>query len=209
MPQSAFQTFVGPTGATGSDGLDGLEGPPGPTGSTGPKPAGQIWLSAAGMWPSNTSGANAATLYETTTNLVDFYGLGFPDAVTSYAQANLLMPSDYNGGTVTASFVWTIGPAATAMTGAVTWGLQWNCAGNSSNIDVAFGTGQEVTQNYASAATGAFQMISSATASITASGSPAASNLADWRVYRRAAATADTQTTVAQLIGVMINYTRA
>jgi hypothetical protein len=161
------------------------------------------------MWPSNTSGANAATLFETTTNLQDFYGLGFADAVSSYAQGNLMMPSDYDGGTVTASFVWTLGTAATAGTGAVTWGLQWNQYSSGENIDAAWGTGQEVTQNYQSAATAAFIMISSATSAITTGGATgAASQPAFFRTYRRGAATADTQTSVAQLIGVMVNYTR-
>lgn len=163
------------------------------------------------MWPSNTSGANSATLYETTTNLQDFYGLGFPDGSTTYAQANLQMPSDYDGGTVTATVRWTIGPAATAMTGAVTWGVQWNQYGTNKQIDATWGTAQEVTTNYPSAATGAMTAGgATATSAITNGGTTgAASQLAFFRVYRRGAATADTQTTVAQLLGVMISYTRA
>jgi hypothetical protein len=162
------------------------------------------------MWPSNTSGATPASLFETTTNLQDFYGLSFPDASTTYAQANLMMPSDYDGGTVTATVVWTIGPAATAMTGAVTWGVQWNQYSNGENIDATWGTAQEVNQNYQSASTGAMLMTSSATSAITTGGATgAASQPAFFRVYRRGAATADTQTTVAQLVGVMVAYTRA
>jgi hypothetical protein len=210
--------FTGPSGQDGLDGLDGQKGstgatgPTGATGATGPtgsKPAGQIWLSGAGMWGSNTSGAAAVTLNETTTNLQDYYTLGFVDAVTSYAQGNLMLPSDYDGGTVTATFVWTIGVAATASTGAVTWGAQWNQYSSGRTLDQTWGTGQEVTQNYQSAATGAFEMTTSATSAITTGGvTGAASNLALFRVYRRAAATADTLTVSAGLIGVMIAYTR-
>jgi hypothetical protein len=162
------------------------------------------------MWPSNTSGAVAATLFETTTNLQDFLTLGFPDAVTSYAQGNLQLPSDYDGGTVTATFTWTIGTAATAMTGAVVWTCQFNQYSTDRTLDQAWGTGQDATDNYGSAATGAFVSISSATPAITTGGvTGAASNFAMFRISRRGAATADTQTTVAQLLGVTINYTRA
>jgi hypothetical protein len=161
------------------------------------------------MWPSNTSGAVSPTLFETTTNLQDFYGMGFIDGSTTYCQGNLMMPSDYDGGTVTATFVWTIGPSATATTGAVTWGAQWNQYSNGENIDATWGTGQEVTQNYQSASTGAMLMTSSASSAITTGGATgAASQPAFFRIYRRAAATADTQTTVAQLVGCMIAYTR-
>lgn len=160
------------------------------------------------MWPSNTSGAVAPAITETTTNLQDYYGLGFVDAATSYAQANLMMPSDYNGGTVTATFVWTIG-GATASTGAVTWGAQWNQYTDSRTLDQVWGTAQEVTENYGSAATGSFAMITSATSAITTGGvTGAASTLALFRVYRRGGATADTQAATANLIGVMIAYTR-
>ncbi len=159
------------------------------------------------MWASNTSGAVAAAITETATNLQDYYGLGFVDAVTSYAQGNLLLPSDYDGGTVTATFVWT--QATSGTTGAVTWGAQFNQYSSGRTLDQTWGTGQEVTQNYQSAATGSFVMITSATSAMTTGGvTGAASNLALFRVYRRGAATADTQTTQANLIGVMIAYTR-
>jgi hypothetical protein len=161
------------------------------------------------MWGSNTSGAAAATLNETTTNLQDYYTLGFPDGASSYAQANLMMPSDYDGGTITATFEWTIAVAATASTGAVTWGLAWNQYVSGRTIDQAWGTAQEVTQNYQSASTGAFDMVTSATSAITNGGvTGAASQPAFFRVYRRPAATGDTLAVSAGLIGVMISYTR-
>jgi hypothetical protein len=162
------------------------------------------------MWPSNTSGASALTLEESTTNLQDWYSLGFVDGSTTYCQVQCMMPSDYNGGTITATFDWALSKNATASTGAVTWGAQFNLYSDARNIDVAWGTAQEVTQNYASAATGGFVDVTSATSAITNGGvTGAASTLAFFRFYRRGAATADTQTSVARLIGVMIAYTRA
>ncbi len=161
------------------------------------------------MWGSNTSGAVAATLTETTTNLQDYYTLGFPDAVTSYAQANLLMPSDYDGGTITATFAWTIAPAATAATAGVQWGCAWNQYSDARTVDQAWGTAQEVTDSYGSSATGGFYTQTAATAAITNGGvTGAASNWAAFRVYRRPAATGDTLAVSAGLIGVMLAYTR-
>jgi hypothetical protein len=199
---------TGPTGATGATGVTGITGITGITGPTGTV-AGSLYISAGGLLPSNTSGAVQSSI-ETTTNLQNVATMSYADAVTSYAQANIVMPPDYDGGTITAVFDWTIAVAATAATGGVVWGLQWNQYADARNLDVAWGTAQEVTDNYNSAATGAFNNASAASAAITAGGTTgAASQLAVFRVYRRGAATADTLTVSARLIGVTIAYTRA
>lgn len=159
------------------------------------------------MWPSNTSGAVAPAITEVATNLQDYYSIAFDAATNTYAQANLMMPTDYDGGTVTATFVWTA--TTSAATGAVTWAAQWNQYGDNKNLDATWGTAQEVTDTYVNATTGSFNYISSATAAITPGGTTgAASQLALFRIYRRGANTADTLTTSAQLIGAMIAYTR-
>jgi hypothetical protein len=87
--------------------------------------------------------------------------------------------------------------------------MQWNQYADARTIDATWGTSQEVTDNYASAATGSFNNVSAATSAITNGGTTgAASQLALFRVFRRAAATADTFAVTVDLIGVMVAYTR-
>lgn len=198
---------TGPAGATGPTGPTGagVTGATGPTGVTGPKPSGQLFLSAAGMWPSITSGMAVNTQVESATNLNDLYFLDASDSSSKlYCQGLVAMPSDWNAGTVTANVYWT---ANSTSTNSVVWGVAGVDYADGSTIDAAFGTAQEVTQ--ANTATANQVHISTATAAITIAGTPAAGNLVLYRVYRDSANVSDTLAATARLIGVMINFTRA
>lgn len=178
-------------------------GAKGDTGATGPAPAGQIFLSAAGGWPSTTSGCASNALMESVTNKVNTWSLDFDPASVEYAEFTVAMPSDWNGGTVTATFYWK---ANDATTNAVVWCLQGRSFADGSAIDQAFGTVQCATDANASTA---YQLrISAATSAITLAGSPAANQLVQFRVYRNATDGSDTLTVDAQLMGIMVSFTR-
>jgi hypothetical protein len=113
------------------------------------------------------------------------------------------MPSDYNGGTITAVFYWM---SNNASTNSVVWGFQGRAYADSDLIDQAFGTAQTVTD--ANQATRDVN-ISAATAAITLGGTPAASNFVQFRCYRDGAAGGDTLAAVAELLAIRITYTRA
>jgi hypothetical protein len=198
---------TGPIGATGPTGIDGATGPTGVTGVTGPtgaKPAGQLFLTAAGMWPSTTSGMATNAKTESSTNKVNIYSLDASDSGGKlYAEATVAMPSDWDGGTVTAAFYWT---AAGTSTNAVVWGLQGRSYGDSETIDQAYGTAGEVSDAHTSTALQV--QITSATSAITLAGTPAAGELVNFRVYRDSANGSDTLAATALLLGVMVNYTR-
>jgi hypothetical protein len=156
------------------------------------------------MWPSTTNGAAANAKVDTGTNDVDMYMLDFADGATKlYAQATVAMPSDWNGGTVTAEFFWT---ANSTSTNGVLWGCAGRSYGNFETIDQAFGTEQTVQD--ALNGTANQVAISAATSAITLAGTPAAGELVQFRVSRDPASGSDTLAATARLLGVMITFTR-
>jgi hypothetical protein len=114
----------------------------------------------------------------------------------------MAMPSDYNGGTVTAVFYWL---STSASTNSVVWGLAGRSYGDNEAIDQAYGTAVEVTDANNAANT---VNISAATAAITLAGTPAASEYVQFRAYRLGSGS-DTLAATARLISVRITYTRS
>ena len=119
-------------------------------------------------------------------------------------QWTVVMPSDYNGGTVTANFYWACDNVST---GTCRWALQGRAFGDNEAIDAAWGTEQEVddannAQNYLN--------ISGATPAITLAGTPAASEMVQFRAFRNADHANDTLNSIdARLIAVKVTFTRS
>jgi len=113
------------------------------------------------------------------------------------------MPSDYDGGTITAQFYWL---ADTTSTNSVVWGLAARAYADADLFDQAFGTAQEATD----ANTGQLDVnISPLTPAITIGGTPAASNFVVFRAYRNPVAGGDNLAATALLLAVRVTYTRA
>jgi hypothetical protein len=160
-------------------------------------------LTSAGGWPSTTNGCAAAQQIEYGTNDVDVFVLDFDPDTDEFAQWSVVMPSDYDGGTVTAVFYWL---ANSASTNSVVWALQGRSYADSDAIDQAWGTAQTVTdannaQNDVN--------ISSATAAITLNGGPAASELVQFRAYRDADNGSDNLAADARLVSIRVTFTRS
>jgi hypothetical protein len=160
----------------------------------------QLFLTAAGGWPSSTSGCAVAEQTETTTNKVNFWGMRFSPTTTQYCEWGFVMPSHYDGGTITATFYW-MHPATTTNFG-VTWGLQGFCLANDGSMESAFGTAQEVSDT---GGTTDDDYISSATSAITITNA-AASTYIQLRAYRDPDDASDTLAVDAKLLGVMVKY---
>ena len=175
----------------------------GPTGATGSKPAGQFWIGAAGMWPSLTSGCKVNSQVEMASNKENFYTLDFVDGSTTYCEGSVMMPSDYDGGTITVTFEWF---ANDVTNNAVVWQAEGIIYGDGDALDAAYGTPQTVTD--ANASTANQNRISAATAALTFAGTPAASKLAQFRFARLGSNGSDSLTADARLLGVMISFTR-
>jgi hypothetical protein len=156
------------------------------------------------MWPSTTNGAATNAKVESATNKQNVYVLDFADGATKLlAEATVAMPSDWDGGTVTAQFYWLTNGTST---NGVLWGCQGRSYGDSETLDQAFGTEVTVVDN--GTATANQVLISSATAAITLAGTPAAGELVQFRVSRDPTSGSDTLAQTARLLGVMVAYTR-
>lgn len=112
------------------------------------------------------------------------------------------MPSDYDGGTITAIFYWTYATGSGAET--VEWNIMGRSYANDEAIDQAWGTEQDVSD--AAIAAGDVH-ISAATSACTLAGTPAASELVQFRVYRDVSG--DNLAGDARLLGAMITFGRS
>jgi len=164
----------------------------GPGGST------NLWIPSSEMIPRVTTGCSINSL-ETTTNDVNYDILEFDAATAQYAQFALVMPTNWNAGTVTFKPHWT----AASGSGDVIWGLQGRAFANDDALDQAFGTAQTSTDTLTAAVD---LCIGPASSAITIAGSPAAGNLTYFQFYRDAAAGGDTLGVAAQLIGIEITF---
>lgn len=160
-----------------------------------------MMLTASGGNPTTTSGCASPTKVEAGTNDVDYFVLDFDAGTIEYAFWNVVMPDNYNGGTITATFYWT---AAAGSAGNVVWALQGRAYADDAAIDQAWGTAQEVTDAWI--ANGDVH-ISSATAAITLGGSPAGGQYAALRAYRNATSGSDTMPGDARLLSIKVEYT--
>lgn len=159
-----------------------------------------IILSAAGGSPTTTIGCGGPTKVEAGTNDIDYYALEFDTTTEERAFWGLVMPDSYNGGTVTAQFIWTNASGLAAET--VTWGIKALSLADDEAIDQAYGS--EVTVADTFIAQGDVH-ISAATSAITIGGTPAGGEYVVFNVGRKTAS--DDLTGDARLLAVKIEYT--
>jgi hypothetical protein len=158
-----------------------------------------VWIPASAWIPRTTTGAGIDSR-EQSTNKINTDELLFDAGTDEFAQAMIVMPSNWNAGTVTAKFHWT----ASTGSGDVVWGLQGRAYANDDALDQAMGTAQTATDTLT--ATNDVD-ITSATSAITLAGTAAAGNPVIFQVYRDADAAGDTLGADARLLGVEISYT--
>ena len=158
------------------------------------------WIPAGAMVSRTTNGA-ASGQVETTTNKNMFKTLDFDTATSEYAQFAIQMPTSWNEGTVTASFVWS--HAATTTNFGVTFALQAVALSNDDAGDVAFGTEQTAVD---AGGTTNDIYVSPTTAAITIAGTPAARDYVMFQVRRAVADAGDTMAIDARLHGVQLFY---
>ena len=158
-----------------------------------------LWIPASAFIPRTTNGAGVDSV-ETTTNTQNFDQLTFDAATAQFADAAVIMPNNWNAGTVTARFYWT----GTSGSGNVVWRLSGRAFGDNVTLDSASGTTQSATDAYQSANV---MHVSDATSAITIDGTPAANKPVQFTVSRDAANASDTYSVSSRLLGVEIAYT--
>ena len=161
-----------------------------------------ILLSGAGGWASTTSGSSGATQIELETNDVDIVGVSFPSSASAaYHQYHLVMPVNYDGGTVTAQFYWTTND--TTPTGDISWKIQGQSYANDDPMDASWGTAIEVVDTIIAQND---LHVSSASGAVTISNTPTGGDFVAFRVYRDGADASDTSSNDVLLLGVLISY---
>lgn len=156
-------------------------------------------LSAAGGAPTTTAGCGALEKVEYGTNDIDTWDLPFDDTTEEHAFWNVAMPSNWDGGTITAVFYWTNAGGGAAET--VVWGLKGRAYADSDALDQAYGS--EVTVSDTWLAQNDVH-ISSATGAVTIGGSPAGGQYVILCVSRKTGS--DTMVGDARLLSVKISF---
>jgi len=157
-----------------------------------------LWIPASAWIPKTTAGCGVDSR-ETTTNDQNFDELLFDTGSDEFADALVVMPSNYNNGTITARFYWT----AASGSGGVAWGIQGRAFANDDALDTAAGTAQLVTDTLIAAND---MHITSATSAVTIGGTPAANTPIQFTIYRDVSDAADTLGVDARLLGVEILF---
>jgi hypothetical protein len=157
-----------------------------------------LWIPASAWIPRTTTGCGVDSR-ETSTNKQNFDELLFDAGTDEFAQALVIMPSNYNNSTITARFYWT----AASGSGDVIWGLQGRAFANDDALDTAHGTAQTATDTLLAADD---MHVSAATSAVTIGGTPAANTPIQLQVYRDADAGGDTLAVDARLLGVEIIF---
>lgn len=165
----------------------------------GANPLRTIILSAAGGAPTTTIGCGGPTKVEAGTNDIDYFALEFDTTTEERAFWNVVMPDNYDGGTVTAQFYWT--NAAGLATETVVWGIKARAYADDAAIDQAYGTEVTTTDTFLAQGDVHESAVSSA---VTIGGSPAAGQYTIFNVGRKTGS--DNLTGDARLLAVHIKY---
>ncbi len=157
-----------------------------------------VVLTAAGGAPTTTSPCSDATKVEAGTNDVDYWVLDFATAGTEYAFWTLVMPDNYDGGTITFIPYWT----AASGSGTVKWQLAGRSFANSDPLDAAYTDAGEVSED--TLLTAGDVHIGPESSAVTLNGGPAGGEYVQIRVTRD---TSDSLGVDARLLAIKIEYT--
>jgi hypothetical protein len=155
-----------------------------------------LWIPASAWIPKTTAGCGVDSR-ETTTNDQNFDELLFDTGSDEFADALVVMPSNYNNGTITARFYWT----AASGSGTVEWAIQGRAFANDDALDTAAGTKQSVNDTLIAAND---MHVTSATSACTIGGTPAANTPIQFTIYRDVSE--DSLAVDARLLGVEILF---
>lgn len=165
-----------------------------------------INMPAGSMTARTTNGATAST-YESPTNKNMIRTMDFGTTTTTYVQFSVQMPKSWNqSSTLTAQFVWSPVGSTTTNNGVI-WFIQSFARGDGDSWDGAFGTAVATAD---ASGTSTISYITSESANITPSGSPAQSDVLNFQIFRTygtaSGGSTDTLTSVARLHNVRILY---
>ena len=156
-----------------------------------------LWI---GNWtPRETAGAGAPAVLTAGSNYFSY--IPFDKDSIEYAYANVPMPVNYDGGTITAKFYWSH-PATTTNFG-VRWAIAATSMADNEALNTALGNAIGVTDTGGTAGN---LYVSAATAAVTIAGSPDDFHLVHFDIWRYPTYIDDTLAVDAYLHGVLITY---
>jgi hypothetical protein len=158
-----------------------------------------LWIPASAWIPRTTSGCGVDSVEIGATNRQNLDQLLFDTGSEEFAQALVVMPSNYNNSTITARFYWT----ASSGSGGVAWGISGRAFGDDDPIDAATGTRIVVTDTLLASND---VHVTAATSAVTIDGTPAANKAINFQISRVVADAADTLAVDARLLGVEILF---
>ena len=152
-----------------------------------------------------TNGAAVGSI-ESTSDKVNLTTMDFDAAAIEYVSWQLLLPPDYDAGTVVYQVYYTHAASATTDNKCV-WGLSGSAFTEGEPVDLAF---SPVVQSIGTPAdnTAYLLHISAESAAVTIAGTPAASEMAVFRLSRVASDGNDTLSVDARFLGLEIKYGR-
>ena len=159
-----------------------------------------IWTGAGAMVPTVTAGAVAGT-EELATNdvMVDYFA--FPTGSDAYVNFSMVMPEQWDGGTIKAKFFWK---SSNTDTGDVQWKIAAVAHADSGALDTAFGTAVAVATDDVGLGTDNDLHVTATTAAMTVAGSPAEGELVIFQIMRDVSG--DNYSADAHLMGVLLQY---
>lgn len=156
-----------------------------------------LFIAATAMWPRTTTGSAAIAKTELATNKVNYQSLDFDTTTQEYAQFSIIMPGNWDAGTITFQPHWT----AASGTGTVVWSLSGRSYADDDALDQASGTVQTSTDTLIATSD---VHIGPASAAITITGA-GAGEFVHFEVSRVTGS--DTLNADAKLLGILIVYT--
>lgn len=161
-----------------------------------------IWVPATGMTPAVTSGCDFVKRIEISSTTPNLHVLDFDNTVEEFAQFDIVMPDEWDLGTVTFQAVWT---AATGGTTGVAIALEGVARGDNEAWSTAYGSEVVVTDD---AQTGAHEVyFTPESTAVTIGGTPAADNVVSFQVTRVVGNGNDDLAEDMRLIGIRIYWT--
>ena len=159
------------------------------------------YIPAAAMVPRTTNGA-ATDTEEYATNDIMLDQFLFDTTVEEGVQFSLMMPDEWDLGTIKYKIFWGAATGASAAD-TVSWGVRAGAISNDDPIDAALGT--QIVVDDIVIAVGDVH-ISPASAALTIGGTPALGDLCIFQIVRNVAGT-DDMAEDAKLIGMAMQYT--
>lgn len=159
-----------------------------------------LYIGAVAMWPRTTSGCAALAKTELATSVLNIQSLGFDQTTQEFAQFTIVLPRNWNNGTVTVKVYWTAASGTASET--VQWGISGGAYSNDDALTVALGTAVTVSDAFIAAND---LHVTDYTSAITLAGSPADADFLAFQISRNPGS--DTLAADAKLLGVVVTLT--